>query len=94
MGLRFIRNFVRNFINEAANSFDAFSNVRMEQGDTLFVYADELEYSGVDEMAVLYAYPPKPKAARTRPGESSPAWGSAQGGSLTATPQAATASVR
>lgn len=44
---------------EAANSFDAFSNVRMEQGDTLFVYADELEYSGVDEMAVLYAYPGK-----------------------------------
>lgn len=44
---------------EAANSFDAFSNVRMEQGDTLFVYADELEYSGSDEMAVLYAYPGK-----------------------------------
>ncbi len=44
---------------ETANSFDAFSNVRMEQGDTLFVYADELEYSGADEMAVLYADPGK-----------------------------------
>ena len=31
----------------------------MEQGDTLFVYADELEYSGADEMAVLYADPGK-----------------------------------
>ncbi len=26
---------------ENSNSFDAFRNVRMEQGDTLFVYADE-----------------------------------------------------
>lgn len=40
---------------ELTNSFDAFSNVRMEQGDTLFVYADELNYDGIDELAVLYA---------------------------------------
>ncbi len=40
---------------ETTNSFDAFKNVRMEQGDTLFVYADELNYNGGDEMAILYA---------------------------------------
>ena len=40
---------------ETSNSFDAFSNVRMEQGDTLFVYADELNYDGATELAVLYA---------------------------------------
>ncbi|MCI9608296.1 MAG: LPS export ABC transporter periplasmic protein LptC [Muribaculaceae bacterium] len=40
---------------EQSNSFDAFSNVRMEQGDTLFVYADELNYDGATEIAVLYA---------------------------------------
>ncbi len=36
-------------------SFEAFGNVHMEQGDTLFVYADELNYSGPDEVAYLYA---------------------------------------
>lgn len=40
---------------DQSNSFDAFSNVRMEQGDTLFVYADELNYDGASELAVLYA---------------------------------------
>ncbi len=35
-------------------SFDAFGNVRMEQGDTLFVYADELNYNNPEEMAVFY----------------------------------------
>ncbi len=40
---------------DVSNSFDAFGNVRMEQGDTLFVYADELNYDGAIEMAVLYA---------------------------------------
>lgn len=43
------------FFYDAVNSVDAFGNVRMEQGDTLFVYADELNYDGVDEIAVLYA---------------------------------------
>lgn len=38
-------------------SFEAFGNVRMEQGDTLFVYADELNYDGPAEMAFLYADP-------------------------------------
>ncbi len=37
------------------NSLDAFGNVKMEQGDTLFVYADELNYDGEAELAVLYA---------------------------------------
>ena len=30
------------------NSLDAFGNVKMEQGDTLFVYADKLYYEGKD----------------------------------------------
>ncbi len=36
-------------------SFEAFGNVRMEQGDTLFVFADELNYDGPSEVAYLYA---------------------------------------
>lgn len=40
-------------------SMDAFGNVRMEQGDTLFVYADELNYSGPQEVAYLYSDDPK-----------------------------------
>ncbi len=40
---------------EQSNSVDAFGNVRMEQGDTLFVFADELNYDGSSELAVLYA---------------------------------------
>lgn len=39
---------------EASSSLNAFGNVRMEQGDTLFVYADELDYNGVDELATFY----------------------------------------
>ena len=38
-------------------SFEAFGNVSMEQGDTLFVYADELNYMGPDEICYLYADP-------------------------------------
>ena len=41
------------------NSLNAFGNVKMEQGDTLFVYADELDYDGQAELAVLYADPGK-----------------------------------
>lgn len=41
------------------NSLDAFGNVRMEQGDTLFVYADELSYNGNKELAELFAAPGK-----------------------------------
>lgn len=36
-------------------SMNAFGNVSMEQGDTLFVYADELQYNGPSEIATLYA---------------------------------------
>lgn len=45
--------------NEVTSSLDAFNNVHMEQGDTLFVYGDELYYSGSDELAELRAYPGK-----------------------------------
>lgn len=38
-----------------SESLDAFGNVSMEQGDTLFVYADELRYDGPSEIATLYA---------------------------------------
>lgn len=36
-------------------SFDAFGNIVMEQGDTLFIYADELNYRAPERMAYLYA---------------------------------------
>ena len=36
-------------------SLDAFGNVSMEQGDTLFVYADELNFDGATEVATRYA---------------------------------------
>lgn len=45
------------YFYEASNSLDAFSNVRMEQGDTLFVYGDELNYNGMDNLARLFALP-------------------------------------
>ncbi|MCM1020682.1 MAG: hypothetical protein NC343_00945 [Muribaculum sp.] len=35
------------------SSFDAFGNVRMEQGDTLFVFAAELNYDGPNELATF-----------------------------------------
>lgn len=35
------------------NSMDAFGHVRMEQGDTLFVYADKLYYDGFERFAKL-----------------------------------------
>ncbi|MDE7469889.1 MAG: LPS export ABC transporter periplasmic protein LptC [Paramuribaculum sp.] len=41
---------------ETGDNFRAYGNVRMEQGDTLFVYGDELEYTGADELATLYGY--------------------------------------
>lgn len=43
----------------ATESFDAFGNVRMEQGDTLFIYADELNYRAPEQVAYLYAEPGK-----------------------------------
>ena len=44
---------------ESSESLQAFGNVSMEQGDTLFVYADELDYDGFTEIATLYADPGK-----------------------------------
>lgn len=41
------------------NSMKAYGNVRMEQGDTLFVYADSLWYDNETELATLYAFPGK-----------------------------------
>lgn len=43
------------------NSLDAFSNVRMEQGDTLFVYADKLFYNGDEHLAKLKNGPSQSK---------------------------------
>lgn len=40
-------------IYEKDNSFEAFSNVRMEQGDTLFIYGDYLFYDGMTQIAQL-----------------------------------------
>nr|MDE6125880.1 LPS export ABC transporter periplasmic protein LptC [Muribaculaceae bacterium] len=42
---------------ENPGAIQAFGNVRMEQGDTLFVFADRLDYSDTTELAVLYADP-------------------------------------
>ena len=38
---------------DKTNSLDAFGHVKMNQGDSLFVYADVLWYDGMDEMAQL-----------------------------------------
>ena len=43
------------------NSLDAFSNVKMEQGDTLFVYADQLYYDGDLHLAKLKNGPTRNK---------------------------------
>lgn len=40
-------------IYELTNSFEAFSNVRMEQGDTLFIYGDYLFYDGMAQLAMI-----------------------------------------
>lgn len=42
--------------NQETSSLEAFDNVRMEQGDTLFVYGDMLFYDGITEIAELQAY--------------------------------------
>lgn len=34
------------YFNETENFFEAFSNVRMEQGDTIFLYGNYMEYDG------------------------------------------------
>lgn len=57
--VRFSKNGMLMFCDSAhyypvSQSFNAFGNVRMEQGDTLFIYADELNYDGRVERAYLY----------------------------------------
>ncbi len=49
-----------------SESFDAYGHVSMEQGDTLRVDADELNYDGLRELAVLYADPGKKVMMRNR----------------------------
>ena len=44
---------------DAPGAIEAYGNIRMEQGDTLFVYADELVYADTTQLAVLYADPGK-----------------------------------
>ncbi len=41
------------YFYESTSSLDAFGNVKMTQGDTLFVYADVLHYYGEQQMAEL-----------------------------------------
>lgn len=41
------------YLNEKSNSFDAFGNVSIVQGDTLFVYGDILYYDGNTKLAKL-----------------------------------------
>ncbi len=41
------------YFSEASNSLEAFSNVRMEQGDTLFIYGNWLHYDGNTQLARL-----------------------------------------
>ena len=41
------------YFYESTNSMDAFGNVRMEQGDTLFVFSDIMHYDGIEEEAKL-----------------------------------------
>ncbi len=41
------------YLYESDNSLDAYGNVRMEQGDTLFIYGDKLIYNGKTQIARL-----------------------------------------
>lgn len=41
------------YLYKDTNTFEAFSNVRMEQGDTIFVYGDYLHYDGNTRLARL-----------------------------------------
>ncbi|MDO5524078.1 MAG: OstA-like protein [Bacteroidia bacterium] len=41
------------YLFDTTNTFEAFSNVRMEQGDTIFVYGDYLHYDGNTRLARL-----------------------------------------
>lgn len=39
------------YFDKAKNTFEAFSNVRMEQGDTLFLYGNYMHYDGATRLA-------------------------------------------
>ncbi len=41
------------YMSDKANSLEAFDNVRIEQGDTLFIYGDYLQYDGNTSIAKL-----------------------------------------
>ena len=41
------------YFYEARNSFEAFGNIKMQQGDTLFIYGDWLYYDGNSQIAML-----------------------------------------
>lgn len=41
------------YVSDKTNSFEAFDNVRIEQGDTLFIYGDYLYYDGNTSLAKL-----------------------------------------
>lgn len=41
------------YFYEKTNSFEAYKNVKMEQGDTLFLYGDYLHYDGNTQMAFV-----------------------------------------
>ncbi|MCM1093864.1 MAG: hypothetical protein NC421_07915 [Lachnospiraceae bacterium] len=45
---------------EGVGSLQAYGNVKMEQGDTLFVYADQLDYDGNTELATFFGNGPDP----------------------------------
>ena len=51
---------------DSQGSFNAFGNVRMFQGDTLSIYADELNYDGPREIAYLFGFGGKPVRLRNR----------------------------
>lgn len=51
---------------EQEQSFDAFGNVRMEQGDTLFIRGDELNYNGPWQIADLFCYDGREVSLRNR----------------------------
>ncbi len=41
------------YFYEAKNSFEAFGNIKMQQGDTLFIFGDWLYYDGNSQIAML-----------------------------------------
>ncbi|NDV97207.1 hypothetical protein D0T84_20205 [Dysgonomonas sp. 521] len=41
------------YYDEKANAFEAFSNVRMEQGDTLFLYGNYMHYEGNSKLVMF-----------------------------------------